>query len=74
MMPRRSAIYAGEVVHKRLRPRPHRLGYSVFCMLLDLAELPALDRELKFFSWNRFNLFSFHEADHGPGRASSART
>lgn len=64
-----SAIYAGEVVHKRLRPRRHRLRYSVFSTLIDLSELPDLDRRLRLFSWNRFNLFSFHEADHGPGRA-----
>ena len=62
-----SAAYAGHVVHTRLRPKPHRLRYRVFSLLLDLAELPALDRSLRFFSVNRFNLLSFHERDHGPG-------
>lgn len=70
MSSRTSAIYTGEVVHKRLKPRHHRLRYSVFTLLLDLAELPTLDRELRLFSWNRFNLFSFRETDHGPGDAS----
>lgn len=64
-----SAIYVGEVVHKRLRPRLHHLRYSVFSALLDLSELSELDRRLRLFSWNRFNLFSFHDADHGPGCA-----
>ncbi|MGI9382579.1 MAG: DUF1365 domain-containing protein [Methyloligellaceae bacterium] len=64
-----SAIYVGEVVHKRLRPRWHHLRYSVFSALIDLSELPELDRRLRLFSWNRFNVFSFHDADHGPGRA-----
>jgi hypothetical protein len=36
-------------------------------MLFDLDELPALDRGLRLFSRNRFNLFSFHDRDHGEG-------
>lgn len=34
-------------------------------MLIDLDELPALDRELSLFAWNCFGLFSFHDTDHG---------
>jgi DUF1365 family protein len=52
-------------MHRRLRPRPHRFRYRVFSLLLDLDELPELDRSLKFFAWNRFGLFSFHDRDHG---------
>lgn len=37
-------------------------------MLLDLEELPDLDRRLSLFSWNRRGLFSFHDRDHGDGR------
>jgi DUF1365 family protein len=36
-------------------------------MLLDLDELPRLEREMKLFTWNRFGLFSFHDRDHGDG-------
>ena len=61
----RSALYAGSVSHQRLRPLRHRLRYRMFCLLLDLDELPALDRKLRLFSLNRFNLFSLHERDHG---------
>ncbi|HEX4504629.1 MAG TPA: DUF1365 family protein [Alphaproteobacteria bacterium] len=60
-----SAIYSGTVAHRRLRPRQHSLKYRAFWMLLDLDELPALDRSFKRFSYNRFNLFSFHDRDHG---------
>ncbi len=63
-----SAIYRGAVVHRRLRPKRHRLRYGVFNMLFDLDELPRLDRELRFFSRNRFNLFSFYDRDHGNGK------
>jgi uncharacterized protein len=60
-----SALYFGTVVHRRLRPRRHALGYRVFALLVDLDELPALTRRLRLFSHNRFNLFSLHDRDHG---------
>jgi DUF1365 family protein len=59
-----SAMYVGEVAHDRSRPKRHRLRYDVFMLLLDLDELEALDRRLKRFSLNRFNLLSFHDRDH----------
>ena len=63
-----SALYPGWVMHRRLTPRFHRFKYRVFAMLLDLDELPRLDRGLRLFAWNRFGLFSFHDRDHGDGR------
>jgi DUF1365 family protein len=62
-----ACLYLGDVVHVRTRPRRHRLRYGVFSMLVDLDGLPALDRRSKLFSLNRFNLFSFHDRDHGDG-------
>jgi len=64
-----SALYRGEVLHQRLRPRRHRLRYSVFSLLLDLDELSVLDARLRLFSVNARNVLSFHEADHGDGSA-----
>jgi uncharacterized protein len=63
----RSALFAGHVVHQRTRPKRHRLRYSVFYLALDLAEAAAADAALRLFSVNRFNVFSFHERDHGDG-------
>ena len=63
-----SALYTGWVMHRRLRPRQHKFRYRVFSLLLDLNDLPELDRRLKFFAWNRFGLFSFQDRDHGDGR------
>jgi DUF1365 family protein len=63
-----SALYPGWVMHRRLAPRVHRFKYRVFAMLLDLDELPLLDRYLRFFAWNRFGLFGFQDRDHGDGR------
>tara|TARA_R110000772_G_scaffold215694_2_gene326315 strand:- start:160992 stop:161774 length:783 start_codon:yes stop_codon:yes gene_type:complete len=68
-----SAIYEGDVVHQRKRPKPHRLRYSVFSMLLDLDELPALPKVSRLFGHNRFALLAFHDRDHGPADGSALR-
>ncbi|CAN5685326.1 DUF1365 domain-containing protein [soil metagenome] len=64
-LPLQSALYVGSVMHQRMRPARHRLAYRVFSLLIDLDELPVLAKRLRFFSVNRFNLFSLHEADYG---------
>ena len=69
----RSALYAGVVTHRRLRPRLHRLRYRVFWMLLDLDEIGRLPRRLRLFSHNRFNALSFFDADHGDGSGRPLR-
>jgi uncharacterized protein len=69
----RSAIYAGDVVHVRTRPKKHRLHYRVFSMLLDLDELSGLDRRLRLFGHNRWAPVSFRDADHGDGGTDGLR-
>src|SRR5271166_496120 len=66
-----SSLYVGSVFHRRLTPKPHRFRYRLFWLLIDLDELPELDRRLKVFSHNRFNLFSLIDRDHGDGGALS---
>jgi len=61
------ALYRGSVIHHRLRPRRHRLRYRAFWLLIDLDRLAEVAARLRLFSRERFNLFSFHEADHGNG-------
>ena len=34
-------------------------------MFIDYEEIEYLDREVKFFSYNKFNIFSFYDYDHG---------
>ena len=60
-------------MHRRSRPRPHRLRYRVFFLLLDLDEIPSLCARLRFFSHRRFNLFGFHERDHADGSGGPLR-
>jgi hypothetical protein len=62
-----SAVYLGQVMHRRVRPRAHRLAYRVFSLLLDLDEIDGLSVRLRLFSRNRFNLLSFHDRDFGAG-------
>jgi len=59
------AIYVGDVVHKRARPKRHSLRYRVFSMLVDLDHLAELDQRLRLFSFNRFNLISLVAKDFG---------
>ncbi len=66
-----SSIYNGSVIHKRFKPKKHFFKYSVFSLLVDLSELEDLDKKIKFFSFNRFNLVSFYEKDHGLRDGSS---
>jgi uncharacterized protein len=69
----RSTIYAGTVMHRRVRPRAHRLRYRVFWMLLDLDEIAALPHTLRLFSHNRLNAVSFFDKDHGDGSGRPLR-
>jgi hypothetical protein len=59
-----NALYTGTVVHQRLRPVGHRLEYRVASLLIDVDELASAQLPL-IFSYNRFNLFSIHDGDHG---------
>ena len=69
----KSALYFGEVMHYRLRPKKHRLKYRVFSMLIDLDEAVELDRSLKLFGFNRASIFSVNETDHGNGEPANLR-
>ena len=68
-----SAIYNGQVIHKRFKPKVHYFKYKVFSLLIDLSELEKLDQNVNFFSFNKFNLISFYEKDHGERDGSSLK-
>jgi hypothetical protein len=68
-----SALYAGTVIHQRLRPKRHRLKYRLAQGLFDLDELDGVAGKLRFLSRNRFNLFAFHDRDYGDGSDTPLR-
>jgi DUF1365 family protein len=72
-MTKNSFIYTGTVIHKRFKPKVHSFNYKVFSLLIDLSELDLLDKNLKLFSYNKFNIISFYNKDHGPRDGSPIR-
>ena len=68
-----SNIYIGKVVHKRFKPKEHFFKYNVFSLLIDLDELEIINNEIRIFSYNRFNLISFFDKDHGPRDGSPVK-
>jgi DUF1365 family protein len=63
----RSAVYTGTLVHARRAPTRHVFRYPVSSWLLDLDELPELERRLGLFSVNRRNVVSLRDRDHFDG-------
>ena len=72
-MIKNSYIYTGTVIHKRFKPKIHSFNYKVFSLLIDLSELDLLDKNLKLFSYNKFNIISFYDLDHGPRDGTSIK-
>ena len=59
-----SSIYIAKVMHHRLAPKKHSFWYRVYMFYIDLDELELLSKKLRWFSLNKFNLFSFRDAEH----------
>ena len=56
------ALYDGVIYHKRYLPKEHKFSYKFFMLDIDLKNLDELKN--KWFSNNKFNLFSFNTKDH----------
>ncbi|MDF3029517.1 MAG: hypothetical protein K0R03_75 [Moraxellaceae bacterium] len=63
-------LFTGKLVHTRFFPHHHSFSYPAFFLCFPLARKAELASRL--FSLDRFNLFSFHESDHGDGRDGEA--
>ena len=66
-----SCIYSGFVTHRRFKPKRHFFTYKTFSLLIDLKELENLGKKINFFSYNKFNILSFYDVDHGPRDGNS---
>ena len=60
-----SCIYNGFVSHTRYKPVKHSLRYNTFSLFIDLDEIENLSKNNFIFSFNKFNIFSFFNKDHG---------
>ena len=60
-----TCIYKGFVTHRRFKPLRHYFSYKTFSILFDLTELEDLHNKIGIFSFNKFNIFSFYNKDHG---------
>ena len=70
-MIKESFIYSGNVVHKRFKPKEHFFKYKVFSLFIDLSEIKEIEKKISFFSYNKFNLISFFDKDHGDRNGTS---
>ena len=66
-----SCIYSGFVTHRRFKPKRHFFSYKTFSLLIDLNEIKNMEKKINFFSYNKFNILSFYDVDHGPRDGSS---
>ena len=68
-----SKIYTGKVIHRRFKPKNHYFKYSVFSLLIDLDDLEEINKNITIFSYNKFNIISFFDIDHGPRDGTSIK-
>ena len=72
-MIKNSIIYNGKVIHRRFKPKEHYFKYNVFSLLIDIDELEIIENKIKIFSYNKFNIISFFDKDHGPRDGTSLK-
>lgn len=59
-----SAIYQGNVRHRRFHPKHHEFSYQATLFYIDLDELPRLFSGVRGWSLNRKNIGSFCREDY----------
>ncbi|MFO7778100.1 MAG: DUF1365 domain-containing protein [Nitriliruptoraceae bacterium] len=62
--PRASCLYVGWTRHRRVTPVERTFRYRTFHALLDVDELPALEREVAGFAYRRAAPVRFRDRDH----------
>ena len=59
-----SYLYHGTVMHARRTPRRNVFKYRICFYLIDLADLPSLNRRLRLFGHNRRRALALRDSDH----------
>ena len=63
-------MYLGKVFHARHKPKKHSFNYKVFYLNINLNDIK--NRKLPFLlSYNKLNIFSFYDKDHGPSNCKN---
>ena len=66
-----SNLYEGEITHARTEPVKHNFSFPIYTFVLDLDELELLDKEIRFFGYNRGSVFTLYDSDYlGSGQGS----
>lgn len=60
-----SNLYSSLIVHERFKPFKHKFKYFIPSFLIDYDDLTTISKKIRIFSYNKFNLYSFYEKDHG---------
>lgn len=60
-------------MHRRRVAPFYQFVYRLFYLLLDVDRIDEIDRSLRWFSRNRFNLLSLRDADYGAGERGGQR-
>ena len=68
-----ACLYSAEVMHQRFTTAQYRFRYRIFSVLLDIDDIERAAASTRLFSLNRFNLLSFHAADHLPAGEKDLR-
>ena len=61
----KSNLFSNIVTHQRFFPFKYKFNYSLTSLYIYYDEIKFLDKNINFFSYNKFNVFSFYEKDHG---------
>ena len=72
------SLFVSKVDHCRIGPQVHRFGYLNLSALVDLDDLQDLSRPEvsafgRWFSYNRFGVFSIRDSDYLPGKPGSIK-
>lgn len=59
----KSAIYKGQIRHRRFQPKSHAFTYPIFMLYLDLDELPQLLASKWYCSLSSLNFVRFKRSD-----------
>jgi DUF1365 family protein len=68
-----SSAYNTTIVHQRFNHFKHKFKYCVLSLYIDYEELILLSNKIRLFSYNKFNIFSYYEKDHGYRDGSSLK-